>query len=108
MREQIQYPIDDMSSTSKDLRTFIQNQWDQHCALFVSNPDSFSALLTAIAHMMPESGGLSNQIEQALQNYHQQYQSAYQALHDLAEQIDKAAQAMNSTDQSIKDSFKSS
>jgi hypothetical protein len=103
MQEDLQYPIDDMLSTARDLRSFIQSQWDQHHALFMANPDSFSSLLVAIARVLPN--GRANELEQAINGYHKQFQDAYKALHDLAENIENAAKVLQVTESSVKDLF---
>ncbi|GCE13882.1 hypothetical protein [Tengunoibacter tsumagoiensis] len=108
MSEKIQYPFEDMQSTSQDLCSFIQDQWNQHNALFMTHPDSFSALLKTIVRIIPNGLGKVHELEQGLENYHQQYKNAYASLHDLAKKIDKSAQLMGLTDESVKNTFDSS
>jgi hypothetical protein len=98
MPDMILYPVGDMSSTSVSLRSFLDQQWSQHNALFMTNSDSQTALLTAIARVIPGSGSQAQQLLQALHNYHQQYHTCYQALYGLADQIDAAAKAMHISD----------
>ncbi|HEY7414178.1 MAG TPA: hypothetical protein VH593_03230, partial [Ktedonobacteraceae bacterium] len=94
-------------STSKSLTSFIDDQWNQHIALFMNNHDSYVALLQAIAKVIPGAGGKAGDLSMALENYHKQYGQCYQALRDLATHIDAAAQAMGGGDQQIKSSFQS-
>lgn len=105
MADATSYPTDDMSSTSKSLTSFIDEQWGQHSALFLNNHDSFVALLQAVAKVIPDAGGKVEELVSHLQNCHQQYQSCYQALHGLAQHIDTAAQTMSSEDQNVGNSF---
>ena len=105
MTDRISYPTDDMSSTSKSLTSFLDEQWQQHTALFMNNHDSYAVLLQAIARVIPGAGGKADDLARALESYHQQYQKGYQALHDLAAKIDAAAQAMNAEDQQIGSNF---
>ncbi|GCE11722.1 hypothetical protein [Tengunoibacter tsumagoiensis] len=108
MTEKISYPFDDMSTTSKDLRTFIHEQWTQHDALFMQNPDSYATITQSIANLIPDGKGKSHELKTALASYHQQFHSCYDALHTLAEQIDKASQQMGQTDTDVKKSFEQS
>ena len=101
----ISYPLDDMSATSKNLTSFLDQQWQQHTTLFLNNPDSHAALLQAIARVVPNAGGKASDLGAALENYHRQYAVYYQALHDLAAMIDEAAQAMGLGDVEIQQSF---
>ncbi|MGH2508109.1 MAG: hypothetical protein ACRDHZ_11995 [Ktedonobacteraceae bacterium] len=105
MANPISYPTDDMSSTSKSLTAFLDDQWQQHTALFMTNHDSYATLLQAIAGVIPGAGSNAGNLAHALENYHQQYQQCYQALNELAVMIDQAAQAMNSEDQQVGNSF---
>ncbi|HEU5382699.1 MAG TPA: hypothetical protein VFV38_45415 [Ktedonobacteraceae bacterium] len=99
MTDTISYPTDDMSATSKSLVSFIDEQWQQHTALFMNNADSYSALLKSIADVIPGAGGKAADLSTVLETYHKQYQQCYQALHNLAVSIDTAAQAMSNEDQ---------
>ena len=101
MGGEIQYPIDDMAATARELRTLVEAQWAQHDALFRGNPDSYRALLTAIARAIPEAGGRVQQLEFVIDGYHQQYRAAYDALTELSDQIERAAEAMRLADQTI-------
>ncbi|MGH2506131.1 MAG: hypothetical protein ACRDHZ_01715 [Ktedonobacteraceae bacterium] len=105
MTETISYPTDDMSSTSKSLTAFLDDQWKQHAALFKNNPDSYATLLQVIAGVIPVAGSKAGDLTYALENYHQQFQQCYQALNQLAEMIDQAAQAMSNQDQQSANSF---
>lgn len=105
MGDTINYPTDDMSSTSKSLTSFIDDQWNQHTALFMNNHDSFVALLEAVAKVVPNAGGKTAELTINLQHFHKQYEGAYQALRHLAQHIDTAGQAMNDQDQQNKKSF---
>jgi hypothetical protein len=106
MTEKISYPTDDMSTTSNSLVSFLDDQWQQHTALFLNNHDSYVALLEAVAKLVPNAGSKANDLSTALQNYHQQYQQAYQTLRELATNIDTAAQSMSGQDQQIGSNFK--
>lgn len=106
MHDNILYPIDDMSATSKSLTSFLDDQWSQHNALFMNNHDSYSALLGAVAKVVPNAGGKVQELAMNLQDYHKQYENCYNALRILAEQIDKAAQQMDQTDHDIARGFK--
>lgn len=99
------YPTDDMSATSKSLTSFIDEQWQQHTALFMNNHDSFAALLSGIARVIPEAGGKAGDLSMALESYHKQFEQCYQTLRELAGYIDTAAQAMGGEEQQIKGSF---
>ncbi|GCE14584.1 hypothetical protein [Tengunoibacter tsumagoiensis] len=105
MSEITSYPFDDMSTTSKSLTTFLDEQWQQHTALFLNNSDSHTTLLQAIANVIPGMGGKASELASALENYHNQYASHYQALHDLASMIDTAAQSMGLEDKLIANGF---
>jgi hypothetical protein len=98
MTDFISYPMDSMSATSKSLTAFIDEQWQQHTALFLNNSDSHAALLQAIAKVIPGAGGKTGDLAAALETYHRQYEAYYQALHDMATMIDTAAQSMGLTD----------
>lgn len=100
------YPVDDMSTTSRSLTTFLNDQWNQHSALFMNNQDSYSALLEAVAKVIPDAGGKVQELVMNLQDYHKQYQDCYGALQTLAKQIDTAAQQMSQTDDNIAQGFK--
>lgn len=101
----INYPTDDMSLTSKSLTAFLDDQWKQHTTLFKDDPDSYATLLQAIAKVIPGAGGKAEDLTQALDNYNQQLQQCYQALGQLAETIDQAAQAMSNQDHQNANSF---
>lgn len=101
----LSYPTDDMSSTSKSLVSFIDEQWQQHTALFMNNHDSYASLLQAIAKVIPGAGGKTGELTTALESYHKQYGQCYQALRDLATHIDTAAKAVGLEDQQINNSF---
>ncbi|HEY1354357.1 MAG TPA: hypothetical protein VGF67_32510 [Ktedonobacteraceae bacterium] len=103
----ISYPLDDMPATSKNLTSFLEQQWQQHTALFLNNPDSHAALLQAIARVVPSAGGRVGDLAANLENYHRQYAAYYQGLHDLAVMIDEAAQAMGLGDVEIQQRFSS-
>jgi hypothetical protein len=103
----ISYPLDDMPATSKNLTSFLEQQWQQHTALFLNNPDSHAALLQAVARIVPDVGGKASDLSAALENYHRQYALYYQSLHELAGMIDEAAQAMGLGDVEIQQSFSS-
>ena len=105
MADTLSYPIDDMSSTSKSLVSFIDEQWQQHSALFMNNHDSYAALLQAIAKVIPGAGGKAGELMAVLESYHKQYGQCYQALRDLATHIDTAAKAVGLEDQQISNSF---
>jgi hypothetical protein len=105
MTDLIRYPVDDMSTTSKSLTIFLEEQWQQHRALFMNNSDSHVAILQAIARVIPGAGGKSGELATALANYHHQYEICYQGLHDLATMLDQAAKAMGLEDQQIAESF---
>jgi hypothetical protein len=105
MTDLLSYPLDDMSSTSRSLTSFIDEQWQQHTALFLNNSDSHAALLQAIAKVIPGAGDKAGELATALGNYHRQYEAHYQALRDLAIMIDTAAQAMGLEDQQIAKGF---
>ena len=107
MADTISYPIDDMSSTSKSLVSFIDDQWQQHTALFLNNHDSYVALLEGIAKVIPDAGNKVGDLSAALMNYHNQYQQYYQALRELAANIDTASQAMGNQDNQVSNSFQS-
>ena len=62
MGEDISYPLDSMSATSRSLVSFIDDQWQQHAALFLNNSDSHTALLQAIAKVIPGGGGQSSEL----------------------------------------------
>lgn len=101
----VSYPLDDMPETAKNLTSFLDQQWQQHTALFLNNSDSHATLLQAIANVVPDAGGKANELVANLQNYHNQYAAYYQALRDLAAMIDDAAQAMGLGDVDIQQSF---
>jgi hypothetical protein len=105
MTDLLSYPLDDMSETSKSLTAFIDEQWQQHTALFQNNSDSYAALLQAIAKVIPGAGGKAGELATALASYHSQYEAHYQALRDLATMIDTAAQDMGLEDQQIAKGF---
>lgn len=105
MADEISYPLDNMSATSRNLVSFIDDQWQQHTALFLNNSNSHAALLQAIAKVIPGGGGQSGELATALMNYHRHYETYYQALHDLAVTIDTAAQTMGLEDQDIAKGF---
>lgn len=105
MADAMSYPIDDMSATSKSLVSFIDEQWQQHTALFMNNHDSYAALLQAVAKVIPDAGGKGGDLTSSLEDYHQQYYNCYQALRELAQYIDTAAQTMSGKDHQIGDSF---
>ncbi|HEY7414290.1 MAG TPA: hypothetical protein VH593_03790 [Ktedonobacteraceae bacterium] len=107
MMPNFSYPTDDMSATSKSLTSFIDEQWQQHTALFMKNHDSYAALLSGIAKVIPGAGGKAGDLSMALDNYHKQFEQCYQTLRDLAGHIDTAAQAMAGEDQQIKGGFQS-
>ncbi len=96
--DHISYPTDEMSSTSRSLQSFIDDQWNQHSALFVNNPDSYLTLMQNVAGIFSSVYGKANEIPAGILNYHQEYQKCYNALHDLAKEIDRAAQTMSETD----------
>lgn len=98
MTDTIRYPLDDMINTSASLRSFLDQQWSQHTALFMTGEESHAALLNAIAGVIPHEGGKAQELANALQHYHQQYHTCYQALYALADQIDAAARAMHLND----------
>jgi uncharacterized protein YukE len=106
MANNMSYPTNEMSSTSRSLSSFLDEQWNQHAALFLNNQDSYVALLQAVARIIPNAGGRAQELVNFLHNYHQQYQHCYQALHQLAQMIDGAAQTMSDTDQSIAQGFR--
>jgi hypothetical protein len=106
MKDTILYPVDDMSTTSKSLSSFLDEQWSQHNALFMNNPDSYNALLLAVARVLPDAGGKVQELAMNLQDYHKRYQDCYDALQTLARQIDTAAQQMSQTDDTIAQGFK--
>lgn len=105
MPENVSYPFDDMATTSSSLTSFIEQQWQQHTALFLNRSDSHAALLQAIARVVPNAGGKVSDLSTALETYHKQYQAYYQALHDLATMIDEAAQSMGQGDGQVGQSF---
>ena len=105
MAEAIGYPTDDMSSTSKSLVSFIDEQWQQHTALFMNSHDAYAAVLEGFARVIPGAGGKAGDLSMALEHYHKQYEQCYQALRELAANIDAAAQAMSGEDQQIGNSF---
>jgi hypothetical protein len=105
MANNMSYPTDDMSSTSRSLSSFLEEQWNQHTALFMNNHDSYMALLQAVARIIPHGAGRDQELTNSLHNYQQQYQNCYQALHQLAQMIDGAAQTMSSTDQTVARGF---
>jgi uncharacterized protein YukE len=105
MANNMSYPTGDMSSTSRSLTSFLDEQWNQHTALFMNNHDSYIALLQAVARIIPQAGGRDQELANSLHNYHLQYQNCYQALHQLAQMIDGAAQSMSSTDQTVASGF---
>jgi hypothetical protein len=106
MNDTILYPIDDMSTTSKSLSSFLDEQWSQHNALFMNNSDSYNALLLAVARVLPDAGGKIQELATNLQDYHKRYQDCYAALQTLATQIDTASQQMSQTDNTIAQGFK--
>ena len=101
----VSYPLDDMPETAKNLTSFLDQQWQQHTALFLNNPDSHATLLQAVANVVPDAGGNPSSLATSLENYHKQYAAYYQALRDLATMIDEAAQAMGLGDVDIQQSF---
>ncbi|HET8843130.1 MAG TPA: hypothetical protein VFN35_16835 [Ktedonobacteraceae bacterium] len=102
----IQYPTDDMSATARNLTTFLEEQWRQHTSLFLTSSGSHAELLHAFAKLIPGGGGQAGALSGALQKYHQQYSECYQALQDLARNIDEAAQAMELFDQQTGQTFR--
>lgn len=98
MTDNIIYPVTEMSATSRSLTTFIDEQWQQHTALFMNNSDSHAALLQGIAKVIPGAGGKGGELADHLGKYHRQYEAYYQNLHDLAVMIDEAAKAMGLED----------
>jgi hypothetical protein len=107
MTDHMSYPTNEMSSTSRSLSSFLDQQWQQHTALFLNNQDSYVALLQAVARIIPQAGGKAQELVNSLHSYHQQYQNCYQALSQLAQKIDASAQTMSSTDQQVARSFES-
>jgi hypothetical protein len=105
MTDLLSYPLDDMSATSRSLTDFIDEQWQQHTALFLNNPDSHAALLQGIAKVIPGAGSKAGELATALGSYHSQYEAHYQALRDLATMIDTAAQAIGLEDLQIEKGF---
>ncbi len=103
---EMSYPTDDMSSTSKTLTSFIDDQWDQHKALFMNNHDSYLALFQAVAKVVPNAGGKVEELITNLHDFYKQYENAYKTLRNLAQAIDTAAQAANDTDQQIGNTFR--
>jgi uncharacterized protein YukE len=103
--EKISYPFGDMSSTSQSLHSFLDGQWQQHTALFMNQPASYHHLLTGIASVFARVAGNAGEVGDAATNYHKQYEKVYSALYDLADQIDKASQHMETTDQGVKRGF---
>ncbi len=106
MPEDIAYPTDAMHSTSKNLHTFLDEQWQQHQALFMDQADSYSNLLHTIAQLLPNAGGKVGALVNEVANYHQQYYNSYAALHTLTDQIEHAAQSMGGTDTAVAQTFK--
>jgi len=102
---EISFPLDDMSTTSQTLRNFLEDQWNQHTSLFLTNENSYSALLLGFASAIPNVGGQLGELAQELKSYHQQYYQCYQDLLALADMIDKAAQEAGILDQNITQSF---
>lgn len=105
MADHMSYPTGEMSSTSRSLSSFLNEQWNQHAALFLNNQDSYVALLQAVASIIPQAGGRAQELVNSLHHYHQQYQNSYQALSQLAQKIDGAAQTMSGTDQNVAQGF---
>ncbi len=102
------YPTDEMASTARSLQSTLEDAWSQHNALFSTNSDSYSNLLNTIAKQQPDAGTFQHNLEQALKEHHQKFKDCYDALHELAKQIDTASQTMSQTDKDISNTFKDS
>lgn len=104
---QITFPTGDMSTTSQTLKSFLEDQWNQHTSLFLTNENSYAALLLGFTSAIPNAGGQLGELTRELKGYHQQYHQCYQDLLALADLIDKAAQEAGIMDQNGANSFKS-
>lgn len=104
--DKISYPIDEMSTTSQSLRSFLGDQWQQHTSLFMNQPTSYHNLLTGVSSIFARVSGQAGEMSDAVTNYHLQYEKIYSALHELAGLIDQASQHMGSTDHDVEQSFK--
>ena len=103
--DKISYPIDEMSTTSQSLRSFLDDQWQQHTSLFMNQPASYHNLLTGISSIFASVSGQAGEMSEAVTNYHLQYEKIYSALHDLAGLIDQASQHMETTDHEVAQGF---
>ncbi|MBV9691256.1 MAG: hypothetical protein JO202_16270 [Ktedonobacteraceae bacterium] len=99
--ENLSYSTEAMSTTAYSLRNFLDTQWQEHSRLFMNQPASYHHLLTAVGKIFATVSGQGNEIGDAVNNYHRQYQEVYQALYTLVDHIDKASQAVSASEQNI-------
>lgn len=99
--ENLSYSTDEMTATAQSLRTFLDQQWQEHTRLFMTQPTSYHNLLNGLSAAFAKAAPQGQTIGDAVSKYHQQYQEVYQALSTLADHIDLASQAVSASEESF-------
>jgi uncharacterized protein YukE len=90
------YPLDDMTDTASSQKKALQDAWQAHQTHFNQQ------ILTPISQLPKQ---VSDPMIDHLTTWNKHLQGHYDALQKLAEHLDRAASAMNTQDNTTKQTF---
>jgi hypothetical protein len=98
MADEMKYPVTDMVTVAKELRTFLNEQLSNHYQIYYNQPHSYFPLTQALALHIPNAGSQPLALIDAMENKHKSIVNCYKELLAIVDTLEKGANLMDETD----------